>query len=101
MADDFVVAKSELTKSMQLGDEANKRLALKSKDFQKLENANVSSSLFFCFVYCFPLFGVLHLFEKIKITQLIKLKNLLWHISFIHTFYFIQLLYKKINIFVL
>ena len=42
MADEFNSTKSELNKTIQLSDEANKRLALRSNDMAKLENANVS-----------------------------------------------------------
>jgi len=36
------MTKHELNKTLQLSDEANKRLAIKSKDLHQLENANVS-----------------------------------------------------------
>ena len=49
MAKDYSTTKTELNKSRLLSDEANKRLAVKSQDLLKLENANVS------IIFLFPL----------------------------------------------
>ena len=42
ISDEFSKTKQDLNKTLQLSDEANKRLAMKSKDMHELENANVS-----------------------------------------------------------